>query len=52
MGVGELLALLPRLLVEGRGEIWIADPGRPQAAGFAEAGEEGQALQAELDEVI
>ncbi len=35
--VGELLDLLPRLLVEGEGEIWIADPGRPQAAGFADA---------------
>ena len=34
--VRELLALLPRLLAGG-GEIWIADPGRPQAAGFAVA---------------
>lgn len=34
--VGELLALLHRLLAGG-GEIWIADPGRPQAAGFATA---------------
>lgn len=34
--VGELIDLLPRLLAGG-GEIWIADPGRPQAAGFATA---------------
>ena len=33
---GEVLsALLPRL-VDGRGEIWIADPGRPAAEGFFE----------------
>ncbi|TCK26628.1 class I SAM-dependent methyltransferase [Pseudonocardia endophytica] len=31
--VRELLALLPRLLVGG-GEMWIADPDRPQAADF------------------
>lgn len=34
--VGELLDVLPRLLAGG-GEIWIADPGRPQAAGFTAA---------------
>jgi len=34
--VRELVALLPRLLAGG-GEIWVADPGRPQAAGFAVA---------------
>ncbi|MDQ4118121.1 MAG: methyltransferase domain-containing protein [Actinomycetota bacterium] len=36
----ELVALLPRLLAGG-GEIWVADPGRPQAAGFAAAARRG-----------
>jgi predicted nicotinamide N-methyase len=31
-----LLPLLPRL-VDARGEIWLADPGRPAAAPFLEA---------------
>jgi predicted nicotinamide N-methyase len=44
--VAELLALLPRLLAGG-GELWIADPGRPQAAGFAaSARREGYAVAA------
>jgi predicted nicotinamide N-methyase len=33
--VTSLLGLLPRLLARG-GEAWIADPGRPPAAGFLE----------------
>ena len=32
----QLLALLPRLVGE-RGEVWLADPGRPPAAGFLDA---------------
>lgn len=37
--VDELLALLPRL-VDGGGEVWLADPGRPLAAEFLAACQE------------
>lgn len=35
-GVDQLLELLPSL-VDGTGEVWLADPGRPTAAAFLEA---------------
>ncbi len=34
-GLADLADLLPRL-VAGTGEVWVADPGRPPAAGFLE----------------
>ena len=40
-----LLPLLPRL-VDERGEIWLADPGRPAAAGFLERAGETFAISA------
>jgi predicted nicotinamide N-methyase len=39
-----LLALLPRL-VTPRGQVWIADPGRPTAQSFLEAAAEGWELR-------
>ena len=35
-GLADLDALLPRL-VDGTGEVWLADPGRPPAAAFLES---------------
>jgi predicted nicotinamide N-methyase len=42
--VEPLLALLPRLLAPG-GEAWIADPGRPPAAGFLDRAAERFAVR-------
>jgi predicted nicotinamide N-methyase len=46
-----LLPLLPRL-VAPRGEIWIADPGRPPAAGFLEAAASAFAIESRPDQAI
>jgi predicted nicotinamide N-methyase len=46
-----LLSLLPRL-IGPRGEIWIADPGRPPAAAFLEAAERHFAIESRADPVI
>lgn len=48
--VEALLELLPRL-VEGHGEIWIADPGRPPAAAFVEAVERDFERRPQHDEL-
>jgi hypothetical protein len=37
--VEQLLALLPRL-VDERGEVWLADPGRPTSGDFLDAAAE------------
>ena len=42
---GQLLELLPQL-VDERGEVWIADPGRPAAEEFV-AGAEGRWVRRE-----
>jgi predicted nicotinamide N-methyase len=44
----QLLALLPRL-VDPRGEVWLADPGRPPAAGFLAALQEGWTVESRPD---